>query len=37
MFNHFLMLCKNIKPYDIDRTLKKIVLKLTLSESGGKS
>ena len=27
MFNHFLMLCKNIKSYDINRTLKKAVLK----------
>ena len=25
MFNHFLMLCKNIKSCDINRTLKKAV------------
>ena len=28
MFNHFLMLCKNIKLYDINRTLKEAILKI---------
>ena len=27
MVNHFLMFCKNIKWYDLNRTLKKAVLK----------
>ena len=27
MFNHFLMLCKNIKSYDVNKMLNKAVLK----------
>ena len=30
MFNHFLTLCKNIKSYNVNRILKKAVLKKKL-------